>query len=57
MRTQCSEENLDGAYGLPGVNMSLQGDSLFDRGLLSESVVDVEQIISHRLNMRMLLDI
>ena len=33
-RSQRSEENIDGAYGLPGVKMSLQHHSLFEGGLL-----------------------
>ena len=36
---------------------SLQGDSLFEGGLLSGSVVDVEQIVLHQLDMGMVLDI
>jgi len=38
--------------GLPGVKMSSQGDSLFERGIVG---ILVEQIVSHLLDMEMVL--
>ena len=38
--------------GLSGVKMSLQGDSLFERGLVG---IWVEQIVPHQLDMGMVL--
>jgi len=49
-----SEENLVEHICLPGVKMSLQGDSLFERGIVE---IWVEQIVSHRLDMGMILGI
>jgi len=36
--------------GITGVQMSLQGDSLFERGIVG---ILVEQIVPHRLDMGM----
>ena len=40
--------------GLPGVNMSLQGDSLFERGNCWDLC---DQIVPHQLDMEMVLGI
>ena len=49
-----SEENLVEHIYLPGVKMSLQGDSLSERGIVG---IWVEQIVPHRLDMGMVLGI
>ena len=47
--------NLDGAYSLPGVKNDELARKLFVRGRIFE--LDVEQIVPHRLDMGMVLDI
>ena len=55
MWTQHSNEDLDGAYGLLSVKKNKLTGRLFVRGGIVES--DVEQIVPHRLDMRMVLGI
>ena len=53
--TQHSEENLDGAYTLPGVKKDELTRRFFVRGRIIE--LDVEQVVPHRLDMGMVLNI